>query len=399
MASKWARRGAGWVAGMLGMALCSLATAAEWDLQQAASPIAAEIHDLHNYVMLIIIVIFVGVFGVMFYAIFAHRKSKGHKAAQFHENTTAEVLWTVIPALILVAIAVPATKTVIWQKDTSSPDITIKATGYQWKWGYDYVQGEGKGIHFLLTLSTPLDQILNKAPKDAHYLLEVDNPVVVPINKKVRVLTTAGDVIHSWWVPAFGVKQDAIPGIIRDTWFRATRTGTFRGQCAELCGKNHAFMPIVVKVVPQDEYDAWVKQQQGQVAVAADEATRIWTLDELKTNGAKVFAANCVACHQANGEGVPGTFPPIAAGHAFQAAPQMLKELEDRGFYKDGKIVLGPVEHHVDIVLHGIPGTAMAPFGKQLSDVDIASAITYERNSWGNSGGAVQPAAVKALRK
>ena len=399
MASKWARRGASWVAGLLGMALSGLATAAEWDLQPAASPIAAEIHTLHNYVMLLVIVIFVGVFGVMFYSVFAHRKSKGHKAAQFHENTTAEILWTVIPAVILVVIALPATKTVIWQKDTSNPDLTIKATGYQWKWGYDYVQGEGKGIHFLSTLSTPEDQIVGKAPKDAHYLLEVDNPVVVPVNKKVRILTTAGDVIHSWWVPAFGVKQDAIPGIIRDTWFRATRTGTFRGQCAELCGKNHAFMPIVVKVVTQDQYDAWVKQQQGQVASAAGEANKTWTLDELKANGAKVYAASCVACHQANGEGIPGTFPPIAAGHPFQAAPQMLKELEDRGFYKDGKIVMGPVEHHVDIVLHGIPGTAMAPFGKQLSDADIASVITYERNSWGNSGGAVQPAEVKALRK
>ncbi len=399
MASKWARRGASWVAGMLGMVLSGLATAADWDLQPAASPIAAEIHTLHNYVMLLVIVIFVGVFGVMFYSVFAHRKSKGHKAAQFHENTTAEILWTVIPAVILVVIALPATKTVIWQKDTSNPDLTIKATGYQWKWGYDYVQGEGKGIHFLSTLSTPEDQIVGKAPKDAHYLLEVDNPVVVPVNKKVRILTTAGDVIHSWWVPAFGVKQDAIPGIIRDTWFRATRTGTFRGQCAELCGKNHAFMPIVVKVVTQDQYDAWVKQQQGQVASAAGEANKTWTLDELKANGAKVYAANCVACHQANGEGIPGTFPPIAAGHPFQAAPQMLKELEDRGFYKDGKIVMGPVEHHVDIVLHGIPGTAMAPFGKQLSDADIASVITYERNSWGNSGGAVQPAEVKALRK
>ena len=399
MASKWARRGASWVAGMLGMVLSGLATAADWDLQPAASPVAAEIHTLHNYVMLLVIVIFVGVFGVMFYSVFAHRKSKGHKAAQFHENTTAEILWTVIPAVILVVIALPATKTVIWQKDTSNPDLTIKATGYQWKWGYDYVQGEGKGIHFLSTLSTPEDQIVGKAPKDAHYLLEVDNPVVVPVNKKVRILTTAGDVIHSWWVPAFGVKQDAIPGIIRDTWFRATRTGTFRGQCAELCGKNHAFMPIVVKVVTQDQYDAWVKQQQGQVASAAGEANKTWTLDELKANGAKVYAASCVACHQANGEGIPGTFPPIAAGHPFQAAPQMLKELEDRGFYKDGKIVMGPVEHHVDIVLHGIPGTAMAPFGKQLSDADIASVITYERNSWGNSGGAVQPAEVKALRK
>ncbi len=399
MASKWARTGAWWIAGVIGMVLSGRAMALGWNLQPPVTPIAAEILTLHNYVMVLVIVIFVGVFGVMFYSVFAHRKSKGHKAAQFHENTTAEILWTVIPAIILVVIALPATKTVIWQKDTSNPDLTIKATGYQWKWGYDYVQGEGKGIHFLSTLSTPQDEIVGDAPKDAHYLLEVDHPVVVPVNKKVRVLTAAGDVIHSWWVPAFGVKQDAIPGLIRDTWFRATKTGTYRGQCAELCGKNHAFMPIVVKVVTQDQYDAWVKQQQEQVASAAEDVNRTWTLDELKANGEKVYAANCVACHQATGMGIPGTFPPISAGNPFQAAPQMLKELEDRGFYKGGKIVMGPVEHHVDIVLHGIPGTAMAAFGKQLSDTEIASVITYERNSWGNSGGAVQPAEVKALRK
>jgi cytochrome c oxidase subunit 2 len=399
MASKWARKSALWIAGLLGMALPGLASALEWDLPRAASPVAAEIHTLHNYVMLLVIVIFVGVFGVMFYSVFAHRKSKGHKAAQFHENTTAEILWTVIPAIILVVIALPATKTVIWQKDTSDPDLTIKATGYQWKWGYDYVQGEGTGIHFLSTLSTPYDEIIGKAPKDEHYLLEVDHPLVVPVNKKVRILATAGDVIHSWWVPAFGVKQDAIPGIIRDTWFRANRTGTFRGQCAELCGKNHAFMPIVVKVVTQDQYDAWVKQQKTQLASAAEDENKKWTLDELKAHGEKVYAANCVACHQATGLGIPGTFPPIAAGHPFQAAPQMLKELEDRGFYKDGKVVEGPADHHIDIVLNGIPGTAMAPFGKQLSDTDIASVITYERNSWGNGGGLVQPAEVRAQRK
>jgi len=400
MASKWARTGAVWIAGMLGMALCGLAAAADWNLQPAASPVAADIRSLHDYVMIIIVVIFCGVFGVMFYSVYAHRKSKGHRAAQFHENTTVEILWTVIPALILLVILVPATKTVIFQKDTSDSAITIKATGYQWKWGYDYVKGQGKGIHFLSTLSTPWAEIHNLAPKDPHYLLEVDHPLVVPVNEKIRILTTAGDVIHSWWVPAFGVKQDAFPGIIRDTWFRATKVGTYRGQCAELCGKNHAFMPIVVKVVPQAQYAQWVQKQQGQLASAASDADKKWTLDALKTLGAKVYGANCVACHQANGMGVAGTFPPIAWGHSYSAAPAMVKELADRGFYKDGKIVMGPVKHHLDIVLHGIPGTPMAAFGKALSDTEIAAVVTYERNSFGNnSGEAVQPADVKAQRR
>jgi cytochrome c oxidase subunit 2 len=222
---------------------------------------------VHEYVMLLVTVIFVGVFSFMFWSIYAHRKSKGHKAAQFHENVTVEILWTVIPAIILIAIVVPVTKVVIAQKDTSNADLTIKATGFQWKWGYDYLKGEGAGISFLSTLATSQEQIDGKAPKDANYLLEVDHPLVVPVGKKVRIVTTAADVIHSWWLPAFGVKQDAIPGILRDTWFKADKTGTYRGQCAELCGKNHGFMPIVVKVVTEPQYAAWVAEQtKGNVA-------------------------------------------------------------------------------------------------------------------------------------
>jgi len=259
-----------WAAALAAVAVSGTAMAAEWNLQPPVTPIAADIHSVHEYVMLLVTVIFVGVFGFMFYSIYAHRKSKGHKAAQFHENVTIEILWTVIPAIILVAIVVPVTKVVIAQKDTADSDITIKATGFQWKWGYEYLKGEGKGIAFLSTLSTPVEQIDGKAPKDKNYLLEVDHPLVVPIGKKVRIVTTAADVIHSWWVPAFGVKQDAIPGIVRDTWFKATKTGTYRGQCAELCGRNHGFMPIVVKVVTEPQYAAWVANEKEHPSPAAD---------------------------------------------------------------------------------------------------------------------------------
>jgi cytochrome c oxidase subunit 2 len=366
----------------LAAAASGAAFALEWNLQPAASPIARDIHDLHEYIMLLVAVIFVGVFGVMFYAVYAHRKDKGHKPAKFHESTTVEVVWTIIPALILVVIAWPTTRVVLAQKDTSGPDLTIKVTGYQWKWGYEYLKGEGEGIQFVSRLATPREQIEGKAPKGEHYLLEVDHELVVPVGKKVRILTTAADVIHAWWIPALGVKQDAIPGFIRDTWFRADRTGVFRGQCAELCGKEHGFMPAVVRVVSQEDYTKWVAEKKKALAAAADDPARPWTLEELKARGEKVYAANCVACHQANGRGTPPAFPPL-----------------------DGSaLVLGPEAKVVDVVLNGVvrdgKPTAMAAFGKQLNDVEIAAVITFARNNWGNrTGEAVQPAAVKALRK
>jgi cytochrome c oxidase subunit 2 len=365
------------LAGVLGLAASGSAHAIAWYFQSPASELAREIDQLHQYVMWLIIVIFVGVFGFMFYACYAHRKSVGHKAEQFHENTTVEILWTVIPAIILVIIAWPVTKTVIAQKDTSSPDITVKVTGYQWKWGYDYLNGEGEGISFVSMLSTPRDQIENRAPKGEHYLLEVDNEFVVPVNKKIRVITTAADVVHSWWVPAFGAKQDAIPGFLRDLWFRPEQTGTFRSQCVELCGKEHGFMPIVVKVVSQEDYSKWVGEKKKALVAAADDPSKTYSLDDLRQRGEKVYAANCVACHQANGKGTPPAFPPL-----------------------DGsKIATGPKEAHIDVVLNGKPNTAMAAFGRQLSDTEIAAVVTYERNSWSNKAGLVQPAEVKARRK
>jgi cytochrome c oxidase subunit 2 len=368
--------------GALGIALCGLAGAAEWNLQPAASRLAADIHWLHEAVMLLVIVLFVGVFGFMFWSCYAHRKSVGHQASQFHENTTVEVLWTVIPAIILVIIAIPVTKVVIAQKDTSNPDVTVKVTGMQWKWAYDYVKGEGEGISFVSALSTPRDQIEGRAPKGEHYLLEVDNELVVPLGKKIRVLTTAADVVHSWWVPAFGAKQDAIPGFVRDIWFRADKAGTYRSQCVELCGKDHGFMPIVVRVVPQEDYTKWVGERKALAAKSADDDTKPYTLEQLKARGEKVYAANCVACHQASGKGVPPAFPPL-----------------------DGsKVVLGPKAGQIDVVLNGVvksgTPTAMAAFGKQLNNVELAAVITFTRNNWGNkTGELVQPADIKARRK
>jgi cytochrome c oxidase subunit 2 len=365
------------LAGLLGLANTGAAHAIAWYFQAPASNLARDIDQLHQVIMWLIIVIFVGVFGFMFWSVYAHRKSKGHVAEQFHENTTVEILWTVIPALILVIIAWPVTKTVIAQKDTSAPDLTIKVTGYQWKWGYDYIKGEGEGISFVSMLSTPREQIEGNAPKGENYLLEVDNEVVVPVGKKVRVLVTAADVIHAWWIPAFGAKQDAIPGFLRDTWFRANEPGTYRGQCTELCGKEHGYMPIVVRVVSAEDYSKWVGERKKTMAAAADDPSKAWQPEELAQRGEKVYAANCVTCHQGTGRGMPPTFPALAGS----------------------KVVNGPEQGQIDIVLNGKPNTAMQAFGKQLSDTDIAAVITYTRKSWGNKASDVQPAEVKARRK
>ena len=355
-------------------------TPSHYNLQPPVSPIATEIYDLHTLIMWIILGIFVVVFGFMGWAIVKHRKSVGHKAEQFHENTTVEIVWTVIPFIILIGMAYPATRTVISMKDTSNPDITIKATGYQWKWGYEYLQ---EGVSFYSQLTTPRDQIdghNNEARnKNLYYLLEVDNPVVVPVGKKVRVITTANDVIHAWWVPALGVKQDAIPGFVRDTWFRAERPGTYRGQCAELCGKDHGFMPIVVQVVEPEKYAQWIAAQKKTATAAATTADpgKKWTIDELRAQGEKVYASHCVACHQATGMGMPPTFPALSGS----------------------KLVAGPEEEQIKVVLNGKPGTAMAPF-KHLSDVEIASVVTYTRTAWQNkTTDPTTPEEVKALRK
>ncbi|MFZ6862887.1 cytochrome c oxidase subunit II [Undibacterium sp. Ji67W] len=352
------------------------------NLQTPVTQIAEQIYSIHNLMLIICLVIFVAVFGVMFYSILKHRKSLGHKPATFHESTSVEIAWTIVPFLIVIGMALPATKTVVAMKDTSNADITIKATGMQWKWGYDYLKGEGEGISFLSTLATPRTQVGSPgvAPTEArgdNYLLEVDNEVVVPVNKKVRLITTANDVIHSWTIPAFGVKQDAIPGYVRDTWFKAEKIGTYRGQCAELCGKEHAFMPIVVKVVSAEDYKLWVDGKKKEMAAKADDPNKVWTIDELKQRGEKVYASNCVLCHQATGKGVPDAYPAL-----------------------DGSgVVAGPKDAQVHLLLNG--KGVMPSWKATLSDTEIAAVITYTRNNWSNKSAEniVQPAEVLAARK
>jgi cytochrome c oxidase subunit 2 len=348
------------------------------NFQQPVTQIAADIYVLHNWMMGICLAIFIAVFGVMFYSVLKHRKSLGHKAASFHESTAVEIGWTVVPFIIVILMALPATKTVVEMKDTSNADLTIKATGMQWKWGYDYLKGEGEGISFLSNLSTPREQVVDPTKvKNDNYLIEVDNEVVVPVNKKVRIVLTANDVIHAWMIPAFGVKQDAVPGFVRDTWFKAEKIGTYRGQCAELCGKEHAFMPIVVKVVSDADYTTWVGEQKKLMAAKADDPNKVWTIDELKQRGAGVYAANCATCHQATGKGLPGSFP------ALDGSP----------------IVTGPKAAQLKLVLNGTPKGM--PAWKGLSDTEVAAVITYTRNNWSNKAkeNIVQPAEVLAARK
>ena len=365
------------------LALPGLAFASEvakFGLQTPQTIIAHQIYDLHTLILWICIVIAVVVFGFMFYAIVRHRRSVGHEARQFEGNKPVEIIWTIIPCLIVVGMAFPATSTVIAMKDASSPDLTIKVVGYQWKWRYDYL---GKDVSFYSDLSTPRAQIENREAKGENYLLEVDHPMVVPVGKKVRLLVTADDVIHSWSVPAFGVKQDGIPGFVRDTWFKVDTPGVYRGQCSELCGKDHGFMPVVVEAVPEEQFEKWLAENQSMNKVAAADAAsaaaKTYTLAELKTEGEKVYGRTCAACHQPNGQGLPGAFPALA----------------------HGAITTGPIAGHIDIVLNGSKkNPAMAAWKGQLSDLELAAVITYERNSFGNAvGDLAQPKDIAAARK
>jgi len=348
------------------------------NLAPPVTKIAEEQHWLHWMMLILCTVIFVAVFSVMFYSIWKHRKSVGHKPANFHESVTVEVVWTIVPFIIVILMALPATKVLVAQKDTTNADLTIKATGYQWKWGYDYLKGEGEGIGFISTLDSGQRAMSDAGkPEGDNYLLKVDNPLVVPVGKKVRVITTANDVIHAFMVPAFGIKQDAIPGFVRDTWFRAEKTGDFYGQCAELCGKEHAYMPIHVKVLSAEDYSSWVAGEKKKMAAKLDDPSKVWTLDEIVKRGEKVYAANCAACHQANGKGAG----PIKA--------------------VDGAAVVLDADKskQIAVLLNGQANGAM-PAWKQLSDTDIAAVISYTKNAWSNkTGQVVQPADVLALRK
>ncbi|HHF0559406.1 cytochrome c oxidase subunit II [Vibrio diabolicus] len=350
----------------------------DYNMTKGVTAISGQVYELHMLIFYICCVIALIVFGVMFYSIFRHRKSKGAVAAHFHESTKVEIIWTVIPIIILVAMAIPATKTLVAMEDTSQSDITVKITGSQWKWHYSYF---GENVEFFSLLATSQKQIDGIETKGAHYLLEVDNPLVLPVNRKVRFLMTSDDVIHSWWVPDFAVKKDTIPGFINEAWTRIDEPGVYRGQCAELCGRAHGFMPVVVHAMEEEKFDEWLASKKEEIALqkaAAQEAlSQDLSMDELMSQGESIYTARCAVCHQANGEGIPGAFPAI----------------------KGSPIATGPISEHIDVIVNGRPGTAMQSFSNQLSDKEIAAVITYQRNAWGNdTGDRVQASDVNAFK-
>lgn len=370
----------------------------EVNMSPGVTPISHQVFDLHMFAIWVCVGIAIVVYGVMVYSLIHHRKSRGAKAAHFHENTLLEIVWTVIPFILLIILAIPATQVLSRMEDTKNADITIKVTGYQWKWQYEYLED---GISFFSNLSTPVDEIYGDKSKDSWYLLEVDNPLVVPINKKIRFLVTSNDVVHAWWVPQLGVKRDAIPGFIHESWAKIDKPGIYRGQCAELCGVNHGFMPIVVKAVTQEEFQAWVAQQpklpmdkrslpvtatEARVSTSAPDAKAVLepqlpvkTYAELMAEGKEQYGKYCSMCHQLNGKGMPPLFPAL----------------------KDSSVAVGSsVARHIELVLTGVPGTAMQAFADQLTDEELAAIVTYERNAWGNdTGDVVQAADVAAVRK
>jgi len=350
-----------------GGAVADEATWNSLNMPKGVTEVSQAAYDIHMIMIWICTVIGVAVFGFMFYVMFAHRKSKGVTPANFHENLTVEILWTIVPALILIVMAVPATTALLKVYDTENPDIDIKVTGYQWKWQYEYI---GEGVKFMSELRTPQDEIYGRAPKGEHYLREVTEPLVIPTNKKVRFLITGNDVIHSWWVPDFAVKRDAVPGLFTAAWAKTDQPGIYVGECTELCGKGHAFMPIVVEVKEEAEYDKWMAAKKEEAVIYQSTIGKEWTNAELMTKGESVYAISCAGCHQAKGEGIPGVFPALF----------------------DSPIVTGPVEDHIGILINGVAGSAMQSFADQLSEVDIAAVIHYKRNSWGNEmGDTVQP--------
>jgi len=338
------------------------------NMTQGVTQISEEVYHLHMLIFYICCAIALVVFGAMFYSIYKHRKSKGAVAAHFHESTKVEIVWTVIPIIILIAMAIPATKTLLAMEDTSQSDLTVKITGSQWKWHYSYFEQD---IEFFSLLATTQNQIDGIEAKGAHYLLEVDNPLVLPINRKIRFLLTSDDVIHSWWVPDFAVKKDTIPGFINEAWTKIDKPGVYRGQCAELCGRAHGFMPIVVHAMAEDEYDAWLEGKKAELALAKQQAVDALSselsMEELMQIGETIYVERCAVCHQANGEGIPGAFPAI----------------------KGSKIATGDIDVHIDTIVNGRAGTAMQAFANQLTEQEIAAVITYQRNGFENNTGDV----------
>lgn len=369
------------MAGLLGSTQV-YAAVDNWQLNmyQGVTPISHDQYDLHMIAMLICAIIGVLVFGVMIYSLIHHRKSRGYQPAKFHDNTRLEIVWTIIPFLILVGLAIPATNVLIRMNDTEESAVTIKITGYQWRWQYQYLD---QGISYFSNLSTPYAQITNEEKKGQWYLLEVDKPLVVPTNKKVRFLVTSNDVVHSWWVPELGIKRDAIPGFMHEAWARIEKPGVYRGQCAELCGINHGFMPIVVEAVKSEDFDKWVASQTKVQDVYAEtenkpQDQKQMSRADLMTLGKAKYDLICSACHKPDGTGMPPMFPPL----------------------KGSSVAVGkPISRHINIVLNGVAGTAMQAFKDQLTDEEIAAIVTYERNAWGNNtDDVVQPAEVAAVR-
>lgn len=371
---------------MLSVLLCSqtaLAAVDNWQLNmyRGVTPLSKDMYYLHMVCMVVCAIIGVVVFGVMIYSLIHHRKSKGYVPATFHDNQRLEIVWSIIPFLILVGLAIPATRVLIRMDDSNKSEVTIKVTGYQWRWQYQYLD---QGISYFSNLSTPYEQIQNKEKKGEWYLLEVDKPLVLPVNKKIRFLVTSNDVIHSWWVPELGIKRDAIPGFMYEAWAKIEKPGTYRGQCAELCGINHGFMPIVVEAVSDAEFQQWVStQQKGEEAVTSAQtqvpAKKKLTRNELLTLGKEKYETICLACHQQDGKGIPPLYPAL----------------------KGSSVAVGhPVSRHLDIILHGIQGSAMQPYNDQLTDEEIAAIATYERNAWGNdTNDLIQPEEVARLRQ
>lgn len=359
------RQASAWLSGLVLLAL-SGTVSADWafNMPRGVTDISRSVFDLHMLIFWICVVIGVIVFSIMFWSMFMHRKSRGAVPAKFHENVGVEVLWTVIPLLILVGMAVPATKTLIEIYDAEEADIDILITGYQWRWQYSYL---GEDVAFMSNMTTPREEINNLTTKNENYLLEVDEPLVVPVGQKIRFLVTAADVIHSWWVPALAVKKDAIPGFVNEAWTRIEEPGIFRGQCTELCGRDHAFMPIVVEAKSQEDYDAWLADKKESAAREAELREKDWTLEELMVRGEEVYSRSCSSCHQPGGEGLPPMFPAL----------------------KGSDMALNDIQAHIDIVVNGSPGTSMAAFGPQLSETDIAAVVTYERNAWDNDTGEI----------
>jgi len=346
--------------GLLAAGLIPAQALADWTMNMApgVTDLSQDIYGLHMTILWICVAIGVVVFGIMFWSIINHRKSKGFKPAHFHENTAVEIAWTIIPFVILVVMAIPATATLVDMYDTTESEVDIRVTGYQWNWRYDYIDEE---FDYFSNLKTSKDEVYNRVVKNENYLLDVDNTMKVPVGRKVRLLLTANAVIHSWWVPALGVKKDAIPGFINETWFRVNEPGIYRGQCTELCGRDHGFMPVVVEAMEQDDYDAWVSEQKEQAERERELAEKDWSMDELMERGEEVYESRCASCHQSDGGGA-GSFPALAGS----------------------QVATEDMEAHIDIVVNGVSGSSMAAYGDQLSEVDLSAVITYERNAWGN---------------